>query len=127
MTGTPGVAEHGRLLLAEDDDGVASAYARAFTLHGFAVSRARDGHEAVAIAQSLPALAAAVVDLVLPGLGGLDVVRAIRQHHPACRIVAVTGLGQPVTERLFRESGADVFLPKPVELKELLAAVAPAR
>ena len=127
MTGTPGVAEHGRLLLAEDDDGVASAYARAFTLHGFAVSRARDGHEAVAIAQSLPALAVAVVDLVLPGLGGLDVVRAIRQHHPACRIVAVTGLGQPVTERLFRESGADVFLPKPVELKELLAAVAPAR
>jgi len=60
VTGTPGVAEHGRLLLAEDDDGVASAYARAFTLHGFAVSRARDGHEAVAIAQSLPALAAAV-------------------------------------------------------------------
>jgi len=41
--------------------------------------------------------------------------------------VAVTGLGQPATERLFRESGADVFLPKPVELKELLAAVAPAR
>ena len=127
MTGTPGVAEHGRLLLAEDDDGVASAYARAFTLHGFAVSRARDGHEAVAIAQSLPALAAAVVDLVLPGVGGVGVGRAIRQHHPACRIVAVTGLGQPVTERLFRESGADVFLPKPVELKELLAAVAPAR
>ena len=127
MTGTPGVAEHGRLLLAEDDDGVASAYARAFTLHGFAVSRARDGHQAVAIAQSLPAIAVAVVDLVLPGVGGLDVVRAIRQHHPACRIVAVTGLGQPVTERLFRESGADVFLPKPVELKELLAAVAPAR
>ena len=123
--GTPGATERGRLLLADDDDDVASAYARAFTAHGFAVSRARDGHQAIAIARSLPALAAAVVDLVLPGVGGLDVVRAIRQRHPACRIVAVTGLGQPVTERLFRESGADVFLAKPVELNALLEAVAP--
>ncbi len=94
-----------------------------FTAHGFRVSRARDGHEAVAIALAGPDLSAAVVDLVLPGLGGLDVVRAIRQRHPACRIVAVTGLDQEVTERLFLESGADRFLAKPVDLHELLAAV----
>jgi len=123
MTGTPGAAERRRLLLAEDDDDVAGAYAKAFAGHGFSVSRARNGQEAVAIVQSLPALAAAVVDLVLPGVGGLDVVRAIRQRHPACRIVAVTGLGQPATERLFRESGADAFLAKPVELAVLLEAV----
>lgn len=123
MTGPSGAAPSRRLLLADDDDDVASAYARAFTAHGFSVSRARDGHEAVAIAEAGPDLAVAVVDLVLPGLGGLDVVRAIRQRNPACRIVAVTGLDQVVTERLFRESGADTFLAKPVELHELLAAV----
>jgi DNA-binding response OmpR family regulator len=112
-----------RLLLADDDDDVARAYARAFGAHGFSVSRARDGHEAVAIARVGPELAAAVVDLVLPGIGGLDVVRAIRECYPACRIVAVTGLEEAVAERLFLESGADVFLVKPVELRDLLAAV----
>ncbi len=54
---------------------------------------------------------------------GLDVVRAFRQRHPACRTAAVTGLDQVPTERLFLESGADTFLAKPVDLHELLAAV----
>jgi DNA-binding response OmpR family regulator len=112
-----------RLLLADDDDDVAAVFTRAFTAAGFEVTRARAGAEAVAVAQSEGELAAAVVDLVLPGVGGLEVVRAIRRAHPRCRIVAVTGLDQPVTERLFRESGADLFLAKPVELKELMKAV----
>ena len=119
----PGATSRGRLLLADDDDDVSGVFSRAFAAHGFAVTRARDGTEAVAVARSVPDLVAAVVDLVLPGVGGLELVRVIRRRHPGCRIVAVTGLDEPVTERLFRESGADVFLAKPVELRDLLKAV----
>ena len=56
-------------------------------------------------------------------MGGLDIVRTLRSRHPACRIVAVTGLGEPALEQAFRSAGADRFLPKPVDLNVLLEAV----
>jgi CheY-like chemotaxis protein len=107
----------------DDDDDVARAYTRAIERHGMVVQRARNGSEAVAMIQSAGALAAAVVDLVLPGVGGIEVVKALRIHHPGCRIVAVTGLSEPALERAFRAGGADVFLTKPVDLDDLLKAI----
>lgn len=125
MSDAAAPAGRGRLLLVDDDDRVASAFTRAFAAHGFHVTRARSGTEAIVVGRSLSDLAAAVVDLVLPGASGLEVVRAIRERHPGCRIVAVTGVAEPATERLLRASGADAFLAKPVELADLLAAIEP--
>jgi DNA-binding response OmpR family regulator len=112
-----------RALLVEDDDDVGGAFTKVLERAGFHVQRARSGTEAVAMLGSIGPVDAAVVDLVLPGIGGLDVVRILRAAHPDCRIVAVTGLGVPEVEAAFRTSGADVFLSKPVELTALLAAV----
>jgi CheY-like chemotaxis protein len=111
-------------LLVDDDDDLARVFARALERQGFEVHRARTGDEALALVTSVPRLDAAVVDLVLPGAGGLEVVQRIRGAFPACRVVAVTGLDEPAMERAFRSAGADVFLPKPVELRQLLDAIA---
>lgn len=111
------------LLLVDDDDDLSRVFQRAFERAGFTVRRARTGSEAVALVPGLGRLDAAVVDLVLPGTGGLDVVRAIRKHAPACRVVAVTGLDQPSVEAAFRDAGADRFLVKPVDLHQLRDAV----
>ena len=81
------------LLLVDDDDGVAAAMARLFEREGWRVQRARSGTEAAALARGAGPFDAAVVDLVLPGVGGLDVVRELRTHHPRCRIVGMTGFG----------------------------------
>lgn len=113
------------LLLVDDDDDLARVLSRAFDRQGFRIHRARDGTEAVALIQGTIRFASAVVDLVLPGTGGLEVVRAIRRHQPSCRIVAVTGVREPSVERMFREAGADRFLTKPVDLEQLLEAVGP--
>lgn len=112
-----------RALLVDDDDDVGDAFTKVLERAGFRVQRARTGTEAIAMLGTLGDLDAAVVDLVLPGAGGLDVVRELRRTHPRCRIVAITGLGVPAIEDAFRAAGADRFLAKPVERAALLAAV----
>lgn len=111
------------VLVVDDDDDVARVFTRALERHGMVVHRARSGTEAVAMIQGAQRFAAAIVDLILPGTGGLEVVKALRARHPSCRIVAVTGLGEPPMEEAFRNAGADFFLAKPVELDALLKAI----
>lgn len=111
------------VLLVDDDDDLAHVVSRALERIGFLVHRARTGNEALASLSNLQRLDAAVVDLVLPGAGGLVVVRGIRRAFPGCRIVAMTGLAEPVMERAFHDAGADVFLAKPVELTDLFQAL----
>jgi CheY-like chemotaxis protein len=111
------------VLLADDDDDVARVFTRALEAHGYRVHRARTGGEALALIAGLSRLDAAIVDLVLPGAGGLDIVRSLRRAFPGCRIVAVTGMDEPVMARAFADAGADAFLAKPVELSKLLDAV----
>lgn len=111
------------VLLVDDDDDVARVFTRVLERAGMSVQRARNGSEAVAMIRGGTPFQAAVVDLVLPGIGGLEVVKAIRAGHPACRIVAVTGLAEPALEAPLRTAGADVFLVKPVDLDVLLKAI----
>ena len=113
------------VLLVDDDDDVAHVLSRALERRGYEVHRARTGSEALASLSSLPRVDAALVDLVLPGAGGLEVVRGIRRVFPGCRIVAMTGLDDPLMQRAFLEAGADVFLGKPVELVHLFEALDP--
>jgi len=114
-------------LLVDDDDELARILARALERTGFSVHRARTGTDALALLAHLEHLDAAIVDLVLPGAGGIEVARRVRAAFPACRIVALTGLSDATVERAFSDAGADVFLSKPVELPQLLDAVAPRR
>jgi DNA-binding response OmpR family regulator len=113
------------LLLVDDDDSVAAAVARLFEREGWRVHRARSGNEAAALARGSETYHPAVVDLVLPGVGGLDVVRELRAHHPRCRIVGMTGLGESAMVDAFRKAGADAFVGKPFELEALVKAIEP--
>ena len=60
---------------------------------------------------------------VLPGVGGLEVVRELRRSRPACRIVAVTGIGDPSINKAFLDAGADLFFLKPLDVRALLDAL----
>ena len=111
------------LLIADDDDDVAAAVTRLFERRGWTTRRARSGTEAIAIARGDTPMDAALIDLVLPGAGGLDVVRAVRSGHPGCRIVAMTGFGEGAMMQAFLEAGADAFIGKPFDMKALMAAV----
>ena len=126
MSGAERPAGTRSVLIVDDDDDLAHVLSRALRGQGYEVHRARTGSEALATLSSFERLEAALVDLVLPGAGGLEVVRGIRAAYPACRIVAMTGLAEPMMPRAFWDAGADAFLPKPIELKDLFEALAPA-
>ena len=112
-------------LLVDDDDELAHVLVRALERSGFDVHRARTGTDAMGLLAHVARLDAAIVDLVLPGVGGIEVARRVRAAFPACRIVALTGLSDATVERAFIDAGADTFLSKPVELQHLLDAVMP--
>jgi len=117
-------AEPRSVLLVDDDDDLAHVLSKALERKGYEVHRARTGSEALASLSHIRRLDAAVVDLVLPGAGGLEVVRGVRHAFPACRIVAMTGLAEPTMPRAFWDAGADAFIAKPIELADLYEALA---
>ena len=109
------------LLVVEDEDDIVSLIARYFRNNGFRVTAARDG---LAMREVLAGQAIDVVllDLGLPNEDGLELCRYLRSHwHGA--IVMVTGRGDSVDRVVGLELGADDYVTKPFELRELLARV----
>jgi signal transduction histidine kinase/DNA-binding response OmpR family regulator len=112
-----------RILVVDDDPGVARALADLLALHGYAVLRADSGEEA------LEALDAARCDLVLldiglPGMSGVEACRRIRERHGgALPIVMLTGTGNAAAARHSYEAGVDDFLQKPLDTTALVLKV----
>jgi CheY-like chemotaxis protein len=82
------------------------------------VQVAHDGTSALeALATSDPELI--LLDIGLPGMDGYELARRVRTSHPASRIVAVTGYGQPADRARSYEAGFDDHLVKPVSIATL--------
>ena len=110
------------VLVVDDDALVRDLLARFLELRGYLVRTAESGAEAVAIAtESKPDLI--LLDLVMPGMSGLDVLRCLRQKEYAGGIVILTANS---SERVVEEAwslGTQEVLGKPVDLERLLTAV----
>jgi PAS domain S-box-containing protein len=114
------------LLLVEDDAGVRDTMKRLVEARGFHVHGAADGLQALehlASAATLPELV--LLDRSLPGIDGLDVLRAIRKRHTPGElpVIIVTGIGESeaVVEAL--ELGANDYLAKPLDLPVAIARI----
>jgi two-component system response regulator RegA len=111
------------LLVVDDDEVFRRRLARAFAERGFVVREAADGDAALALArEESPELA--VVDLRMPGAGGLEVVRGLREIDPTTRIVVLTGYGSIATAVEAMRLGAVHYVAKPADADDLLAAFA---
>ena len=110
------------VLLVDDEPELRTLLAEYFGRHGFQVQQAPDA--AVArerIAQQPPSVA--LLDINMPGENGLSLARWLREAHPAVAIVMLTTAGESVDRIVGLELGADDYVPKPFELRELLARV----
>jgi len=109
------------LLVVDDDPEVLSLIQRYFTAQGFQVSVAADG---AAMRSTLDAESVDLVllDLGLPGEDGFDLTRYLRQQWNGC-VIIVTGRGESVDRVVGLELGADDYVTKPFDLRELLARV----
>src|SRR4029079_11623286 len=109
------------ILIVDDDPDIRDTVQDYFELNGYDVSQANDGE---AMAEVLAKRAADVVlmDLNLPGDDGLALTRKLRDTGNA-RIIMLTAAGDTVDRILGLEMGADDYVPKPFDLRELLARV----
>ncbi|WP_435136971.1 response regulator transcription factor [Actinacidiphila sp. bgisy144] len=115
---TPPVPDRRRILVVDDDPTVAEVVASYLERAGFAVDRAADGPSAVTLA-ALTRPDLVVLDLMLPGMDGLEVCRRIRQDGPV-PVVMLTARGDEDDRILGLEVGADDYVTKPFSPRELV-------
>jgi two-component system response regulator RegA len=110
-----------RLLLVDDGEVFRERLARAFRERGFAVRTAGNYDDAMASAREhAPQLA--VIDLRMPGRGGLELLRELKQLDPSIHVLVLTGYGSIATAVEAVRLGAINYLPKPADADDILAA-----
>ena len=110
-----------RLLLVDDGEVFRERLARAFRERGYAVRTAGDFDEALASAREhAPQLA--VIDLRMPGRGGLELLRELKRLDPSIHVLVLTGYGSIATAVEAVRLGACNYLPKPADADDILAA-----
>ena len=112
-----------RVLVVEDDTTVREITRRYLGDAGYAVDEAGDGPAALRAARADPP-DAVVLDVMLPGLSGLEVCRALRDLHPGLPIVMLSALGNEGDRVAGLEFGADDYVSKPFSARELVLRVA---
>jgi len=110
-----------RLLIVEDDDQLAGLLLEYLGQHGFELSRVANGDAAVRqILETSPELV--ILDLMLPGISGLEVCRQVRSRYPGS-ILMLTASQSEADHVAGLELGAEDFVTKPIEPRVLLARI----
>ena len=113
-----------RILLVEDEPGIVDFVRRGFEADGFEVQTAPDGiqGERLALTDGFDAI---VLDLMLPGRGGLEVLAAVRAAKPEVPVIVLTARGEIEDRVAGLDAGAVNYLVKPFSLAELWRVCAP--
>jgi DNA-binding response OmpR family regulator len=111
-----------RLLLVEDDRALSTGLTDAFRLEGFEVTATRDGAKGGELALTRD-FDVVVLDLMLPGRNGLDLLRELRAKGRTTPVLVLTARGEEADKVVGLEVGADDYVTKPFSLRELVARV----
>jgi len=111
-----------KILVVEDEEALALGVRDALQHAGYAVEVCHNGSDA------LETIVAAefdlvVLDLMLPGMNGLDVLRTLRDQRQDVRVIVLTALAEESDVLRGFEAGADDYIPKPFSPRELVARV----
>ncbi|WP_166037870.1 phosphate regulon transcriptional regulator PhoB [Sphingosinicella sp. YJ22] len=114
----------GRLLLVEDDDGLAELLRWHFEREEFDVEHTPDGEEALLLAKENPP-DIVLLDWMIEGISGIELCRRLRRANPTANlpIIMMTGRGEEDDRIRGLETGADDFVTKPFSPRELVARV----
>ena len=111
-----------RILVVEDDEDMRENLRRILTLAGYQVHLARDGSEAITVLQTEP-FHLVLTDLVMPRMGGLELLREIRRRERDLPVVFLTAFGKPAAFAEAMDLGAVGFVTKPFQANSLLEAI----
>ncbi|MDX3307515.1 response regulator transcription factor [Streptomyces sp. NPDC054884] len=108
------------VLLAEDDRAIRNALERALSLEGYRVTAVADGVEALAQAHRNPP-DVLVLDVMMPGIDGLQVCRVLRAEGDRTPVLMLTALVETADRIAGLDAGADDYVVKPFDVEEVFA------
>jgi two-component system alkaline phosphatase synthesis response regulator PhoP len=111
-----------RILLIEDEPGLVLTLTDRLTREGYSVESSTDGESGLERA-AREAFDLILLDVMLPRLGGFDVLRELRQRGHETPVIMLTARGQVVDKVVGLKLGADDYVTKPFEMVELLARI----
>jgi two-component system OmpR family response regulator len=111
-----------RILLVEDDSKIASFILKGMKAAGFAIDHAADGKKGLSLALT-ESYDAAIIDIMLPEMDGLSVIREMRKEKIATPVIILSAKGSVEDRVEGLQTGGDDYLTKPFAFSELLARV----
>ena len=113
---------HAKVLLVDDEEDFIETLSQRLEMRGLNVSAATRGEDAVSLAEK-QSFDAIVVDLAMPGMDGLETLKLIKENNPDAEIIMLSGQGTVKASTQAMKLGAEDFLEKPVDIKELLEKI----
>lgn len=111
-----------KILLVDDEEEFVHTLAERLQARGLKPSVAYDGEQALAmVKEDQPEIM--VLDLRMPGMHGLEVLRLVKRDHPGTQVIILTGHGSEADRDLAEELGASAYLQKPANLDLLMDAM----
>jgi DNA-binding NtrC family response regulator len=111
-----------RVLLVDDEPEFTAALAERLALRGMDAKTAASGEEALRILESDPPHVV-VSDVMMPGLGGVELLKRIHEHYPGVRVILLTGMSCAFDTREAKRLGAFACLMKPLNINELIQKI----
>lgn len=108
-----------KLLIVDDEIAFLNALARRLELRDFAVTKAVNGEEAIRAVQR-EKFDLALLDLKMPGMDGMEVLRLLKKEHQHLEVIILTGHGSLDSAVECTQLGAYGYVPKPYELEQLI-------
>ncbi len=110
------------ILLVDDEEDFALALAERLTLRGFTLHVAYDGEQALRVISDCPARVM-LLDLKMPGIDGMEVLRRTKKMRPEIQVIILSGHGSEADEARARFLGACEYLKKPADIADIIKAL----
>jgi two-component system phosphate regulon response regulator OmpR len=114
------MTEDSHIVVVDDEQGIRDTLQEYLELQGFRITQAAGGEELRAIVEK-DEIDLAILDITMPGEDGLSLARFLREHHPETAILMLTSAAETIDRIIGLEMGADDYLSKPFDLREVLA------
>ena len=109
--------------MVDDDDDILTMLSCAVEEWGYSVFTAKDGNQALETVDHIPRLALVLLDLRIPGRGGMEVLKEIHAQHPTIGVIMLTGVVDREIAHQAMKLGAFDYVSKPVDLPALESVI----
>ena len=112
------------ILLVDDEREFVDTLAERITMRNFETIVAYSGEQALTMIESTaPQVMVMVLDLKMPGMGGIDVLSRVKTNHAEINVIVLTGHGDERDQALVMDMGASGYFQKPVDLDTLISKI----